>query len=90
MELEYDTHLFSSDEIDELGGREVCEGKRKAYLKELKKCIIPALKDSPSNERKFLRWKFSENHWYRNPPNEVTDLVEDGVLEVLQETSKVT
>lgn len=85
MELDYDTHLFSPDEIDEVG-EEICRARRETYLKELKRHLIPVLKDSPSNERKFLRWKFSENHWYRDLPNGITDLVESGMLEVLQET----
>ena len=88
MELDYDTHLTSPHEIDEVG-REICKGKREAYLKELKKQLIPILKDSSSDNRKFLKWKFSENHLYRGPPNRMTDLVERGELEVLPGTSLI-
>ena len=85
MELDYEIYLFLTDETDEVG-REVCRGKRMAYLGELKRHLIPVLKDSPSNQRKFLRWKFSENHWCLP----LVNLVETGELEVLQETSLAT
>jgi hypothetical protein len=87
VELDYETYLFSRDEIEEVG-REVCKDKRIAYLGELERRLVPVLKGSLSNERKFLRWKFSENHWYL--PRGITDLVENGVLEVLPETSLAT
>lgn len=81
MELDYDTYLFLPDETDVVG-RE----KRMEYLGELKRRLIPVLKDSPSDQRKFLRWKLSENHWSLPFGN----LLENGVLEVLPETTPAT
>ena len=88
MELDYDTHLFSLDELNEIGHEACGRDGRERYLKEWKGLLIPVLKDSHSKERKFLRWKLSENHWYR-APNIITDIVEDGELEVLPNTSPV-
>ncbi|KAF9782927.1 hypothetical protein BJ322DRAFT_182548 [Thelephora terrestris] len=88
VELDYDTHLFSSDELDEIG-REVYKDGRDGYIKEWKRLLIPVLKDSHSQERKFLRWTHSENHWYRYPSNGITDVVENGELEVFPTTSLI-
>jgi hypothetical protein len=88
VELDYDTHLFSSDELDEIG-LEVYKDGRDGYIKEWKRLLIPVLKDSHSQERKFLRWIHFENHWYRDPPNGITDVVENGELEVFPTTSLI-
>ena len=78
MELEYNT--FVSYGIE----REIRKDKRETFLKEWTGLLIPVLKDSPSKERKFLRWKFSEIR--RFCIRGYTGVVENGKLEVLPET----
>jgi len=85
VELDFITLLFP-DEIGTAKG-EVRRGQAETYLKLWKVHLIQVLKDSPSKERKLLRWKVSE----REMPYGVTEytvvVVEDGELEVLPETS---
>ena len=89
VELGYEEEIHFEYKKD-ITAQEVRRGEINAFLKECKRLVVPILKDSLSKERKFLRWKFSENHMYRIPPQEFTDLVENGELEVLPESSLIT
>ena len=53
-------------------------------LETWKRHLIEVLKDSPSKERKFLRWKVTEVPNFTYPHHDV--VVEVGELEVLPET----
>jgi len=83
VELDYETEIGSEDGVE----REVRKDETKAYLKECMRRIIPILKASPTKERKFLRWKFFENHLYRDISQGIIDIVEYGELEVGPETA---
>ena len=61
--------------------------KRKALTEKWTRLLIPILKDSPSKERKFLKWKFYELHWRRIRWSLVS--ARKGMLEVLPETPLV-
>lgn len=64
--------------------REVHKAQIKALLTVWKTHLIPILRDSPSKERKFLRWKVSGNRSCRDYPDDDIDVVlENGELEVL-------
>jgi hypothetical protein len=67
--------------------RELRRAQMETDLEEWKVHLIQVLKDSPSKERKFLRWKVSESQLYRDVSEDIVVVVEDGELEVIPETS---
>ena len=54
MELDYHTVPYLGLKAGEVGDESHRKGTE-AYIKGWKKLLVPVLKDSPSNERKFLR-----------------------------------
>ena len=86
MEIDLTAYLFTPDEPWMAEHR-----RRKAQietdLNAWKVHLVQVLQDSPSKERKFVRWKVSE----RYTPYDVSEcnlvVVESGELEVLPETS---
>ena len=86
VKLECITNMFS------LGGEteaQVRRGMRERYFKEWKKFLIPVLKDSPSKERKILRWELFELDRYRGYSGIGTEVVVSGEQEVLPEAPPV-
>ena len=79
MELDYAIQVYSEDEVK----CRVRVDKQEALLKEWTGLLIPVLKDSPSKERKFLRWMLSEIYPYPRRPTISTKSRE---LQVLPET----
>lgn len=81
MELDYETRIH----ITNRGKRKDRRDKQKKHLKEWMRLLVPVLKDSPSKERKFLRWRLSELElsviWRVMPGG-----VKSGELEVLLDT----
>jgi len=61
------------------------EGARRIWKRDL----VSLLKDSPSTDRKFLRWKVVKSYRRTNGPGRgrAYDVVESEELEVLPETS---
>jgi len=82
VELDYDAYLSPSHR--NIMEPAVRRDEQDTYLKEWTKHVIPVLKDSPSKERKFLRWRFSEINWVDT--RRVMGAVENGELEVHPET----
>jgi len=86
VDLDFVTSPFYLDEFDaglsELYGALAVKdlGRWKAFL-------VEVLKDSPSKERKFLRWKVYKGKRHRGFPREVQMVVDEGELEVFPETS---
>ena len=76
MELDYHTVPYLGLKAGEVGDEFHRQGTE-AYIKGWKKLLIPVLKDSSSNERKFLRWRLT-----RLPE----DLLMSEELEVFPET----
>ena len=58
-----------------------------ADLKVWKVHLVQVLKESPSKERKFLRWKVSGSRLCRSLPGDAIAAVGNGELEVLPGTS---
>jgi len=56
-------------------------------LKAWKACLVEILKDSPSKERKFLRWKVYKSQRHHGISRGAQVVVEEGELEVFPETS---
>ena len=68
------------------------EQKREELLEGWKKLLIQVLKDNPSEERKFLKWKFTESIRTRvceDPAYMPTIVTKNGELEVLPKASIV-
>lgn len=86
VELSYETAVPFEERVDTVKC-EVRRDKRNAHMKEYKKLMIKILKDGPSEERKFLRWEFLENYTNRSHSQKLTDIVENGGLEVVPGTS---
>ena len=80
MELDYCERILPTDRAECPAHRRMQE----AFLKEWAGLLIPVLKASPSKERKFLRWKFSQI--YSNPMELAVGAVRNRELEVLPET----
>jgi hypothetical protein len=85
VEFDFITLLFP----DEIGTTkvEVRRAETEAYLKLWKVHLVQVLKDSPSKERKFLRWKISEKEMPYGVTEYTVVLAESGELEVLPGTS---
>lgn len=87
VKLEYVTDLFV------LGGETEAQARkerRETFLERWKESLIPVLKDSPSKERKILRWELFELR--RHPGyfhNGVVEVVESGEREVHPEVPLV-
>ena len=86
MELDFIALLYSPYEMG-TANRELRRAQMETDLKAWRVHLIQVLKDSPSGERKFLRWKVSESQLYRRVSEDIVVVVEDGELEVLPETS---
>ena len=84
MELYFLNLLISLEPISKVE-HELHRAQMKADLEVLKAHLIQVLKESPSNERKFLRWKVAEHQYYRGATRNIV-VVENGELEVLPET----
>ena len=65
---------------------EFYKARAKKDLEVWKTYLVEVLKNSPSKERKFLRWRVYKGHRRRGTPREVQVVVE-GELEVFPETS---
>ncbi|KAF9645681.1 hypothetical protein BDM02DRAFT_3189524 [Thelephora ganbajun] len=59
-------------------------GRRKAW----KACLIDVLKNSPSRDRKFLRWKVAKIYSQPDEKRLVREIVETEELEVLSDSSR--
>ena len=87
MGLDFTISPFYPDEMDatEHGG---FRAQAETDLKTWKRRVIEVLKDSPSKDRKFLRWRVYENQRHPHSISRGTQVVlEEGELEVLPETS---
>ena len=85
MELDFIALLYSPFEMV-TANRELRRARMETDLKAWKVHLIQILKDSPSKERKFSRWKVSESQLYCDISEDIVIVVEDGELEVLPET----
>ena len=85
VEFDFLTLLFP-DETGTAKG-ELRRAQTETSLKLWKAHLIQVLKDSPSKERKFLRWKISESQMPYGVSECTVVVVENGELEVLPETS---
>ena len=85
VEFDFITLLFP-DEIGTAKG-DLRRVQTETYLKLWKAHLVQVLKDSPSKERKFLRWKISERQMPYGVSEYTVIVVENGELEVLPETS---
>ena len=83
VELDLPIRLILLDCVGKEGHESRGE-KTKACLKVWKSHLIRVLKESPSNERKLLRWKVTQLQFHLDVLRYV--VVENGELEVLPET----
>lgn len=86
MELDFITLPIFPDEMGE-AEYELHRAQIKTDLKAWTLHMVQVLKDSPSKECKFLRWKISDTQAYRGVPGCNYVVVEKGELEVLPEIS---
>ena len=81
--LEFTATPFYPDEMD-TAECERFRAQAETDLKAWKRHVIEVLNDSPSKERKFLRWKVYENRRLPYSTSRGTQVVvEEGELEVL-------
>jgi len=86
VDISFISYLLYAEESAPAG----CELRRARVEKDLKAWkghLIKVLKDSPSKERKLLRWKLSEWQIGGSSSKDMPVAVEDGELEVFPETS---
>ena len=87
VDLDLSTPPFYPDETDTTAESEHYRGRVEADLNAWKAYMIEVLKDSHSNERKFLRWKVYKIPRRNDIPRGLQVIAEEGVLEVFPETS---
>jgi len=85
VDLDFTTSPFYTDAGT--AQSELYKAQAKTDLITWKAYLIEVLKDSPSKERKFLRWKVYEDQRRRGIPRGGHVVVEEGELEVFPETS---
>ena len=85
VDLNFTTSPFYGLEEAGTPKGELYRTQAKADLTVWKRHLIEVLKDSPSKERKFLRWKVCGSQ--RGISRSVQVVIEEGELEVLPETS---
>ena len=86
MDLEFTTSPFYLDEATS-EERELHRARAKVDLNAWKACLIEILKNSPSEERKFFRWRAYKGRRHHGFDTGVQVISEEGVLEVFPETS---
>ena len=86
VDLEFTTSPFYLDEAT-MANRELYKARAEVELNAWKACPIEILKDSPSRERKFFRWKVYKGRRHHGFDNGVQVVNEEGELEVFPETS---
>jgi len=74
-------------DLEEEKDREPPQGCWDKARKIWKKELVSLLRDSPSTDRKFLRWKLVQSYPRIRGGGRAYDVVENGELEVLPETS---
>lgn len=84
VKIDLTTHIYSQDEpwMAEHRRRRI---QIKTDLNAWKVHLIQVLKDSPSEERKFVRWRVSEKYTIPHRGKRNLAVVEKGELEVLPE-----
>lgn len=86
VDLDFITSPFYPDETG-TAKSELYRVRAETDLGVWKAYLIEVLKDSPSNERKFLRWKVYKSLRHHGIPRGIQVVVEEGGLEVFPETS---
>jgi len=86
VELDFITSPFHPDETG-TAKSDLYRTQVEMDLKAWKACVVEILKDSPSKERKFLRWKVYKSQRPHGIPRGIHVVVEEGELEVFPETS---
>ena len=86
MDLEFTTSPFYLDEAT-MTERELHRARAEADLNAWKACLIEILKNSPSNERKFFKWRAYKGRSHHGFPRGVQVVSQEGELEVFPETS---
>ena len=88
VDLDFLAVMLHLDEIDTTTG-ELHKAYTERDLKAWKRRLIKVLKDSPSKERKFLRWKvyYEGRRHGAFSPRDIQVVGEEGELEVLPERS---
>jgi len=85
VELDFPELLVFVDIVNE-AKVELCRTEAKPELRVWKRYLIQVLKDSPSRERKFLRWKATEYQIRRGVTGQDVVVREIGELEIPPET----
>ena len=85
VELHFPKVIVSVDILDE-AELELLRAEAKTELKIWKTHLIQVLKESPSEERKFLRWKVTEHQIRRGTVRRNAVVRENGELEMLPGT----
>jgi len=81
VDLEFTTSPFYLDEASTVE-REIHRARAEVDLNAWKECLAGILKNSPSEQRKFFRWKAYKGRSHHGFPRGVQVVSQEGELEV--------
>ena len=85
VNLDFTISPFYPDEASTVGSK-LYKVQAERDLEIWKTHLVEVLKDSPSKERKFLRWRISKGQRHHDFPGGVQVVMGEGKLEVIPET----